>query len=309
MIRKNFEKDDSYFFRFIGIMLVVAAHYSNYMYEISGSKIWDLLNKLGRYGVALFFLVSGYGLTRSACVEGGGVDHCFILRRIRNVYLPFVIMQLLALIYLGVSGSQMNAKDWIFYFIGMDYWYILVIMCLYCCFYIAVKYFKKYNEFILFLLVSLLNTVLALMGCEEWWYLTNYVFDLGVFLALHKGDDIERKVNKELLVIISIIGFIVFSVFYAKIDEVLLHSVFKIMAALCFAGFMWFFYELIPFHICLKPLNYIGKSSLYIYVLHVQILNFMRKYNIRSWKVLVFSIPAVIMTAMLYEWILAKLIK
>lgn len=301
---KRFEKEDSCFFRFIAIMLVITAHYSNYLYEINGSKIWDFLNKSGRYGVSLFFLVSGYGLIQSGC--GREINYHFVLHRIKRVYLPFVFMQLLALIYVGIPGSQMNAKDWFFYFLGTDYWYILVIMCLYGCFYIAIRFFDKYKELMLFFLVSALNIGLALMGCEEWWYLTNYVFNLGVFLAIHKGDDRDRKISEQNLAVLCGAGFVAFSVLYAKTGG-MPHSIFKIMAAVCFAGFLWFFYESIPFHICIRPLNYIGKCSLYIYVLHTQALGLMRKYHINSYIVIALSVPAVIVTAVLYQRILSKL--
>lgn len=302
MERKSFEKQDSYLFRFIAIMMVIAAHYSNYIYELSGNRIWNLLNKPGRYGVALFFLVSGYGLALS--IKGKTLDYHFLLRRIKCIYLPFIIIQLLALVYIGIPGSQMTVKDWIFYFIGVDYWYILVIFCLYCGFYISMKYFKKYNEIILFLFVTVLNVILALMGCEEWWYLTNYVFCMGVFFAIHQGN---AKINHLCLTVLFFLGFVVSSFIYAKTEAALPHDLFKIMASICFAGCVWFLYAIIPFHICLKPINHIGKCSLYIYILHVQALGLMQKYNISSYIVIILSIIAVILISMLFEKVMSKL--
>lgn len=167
------------------------------------------------------------------------------------------------------------------------------------------KYFKKYQEIVLFLLVSVLNICLALAGCEEWWYLTNYVFCLGVFLANHEKD---CKVNTLFLAALLFFGFIVSSLIYSKISETLPHDLFKIMAAMCFAGCVWFLYALIPFRIHLKPIDHIGKCSLYVYVLHIQMLAIVRKYNITSYIILILSIIAVLLVSILLEKIVTNLI-
>ncbi len=65
MENKEFMKQDSIFFRSVAILMVVVAHYSDLIYIESGYKLWNILNKLGRYGVAIFFLVSGYGVAKS----------------------------------------------------------------------------------------------------------------------------------------------------------------------------------------------------------------------------------------------------
>ena len=63
--KQSFGKQDSYFLRSIATMMVIVAHYSNYIYGLNENRTWNLLSKLGRYGVAIFFLVSGYGLVYS----------------------------------------------------------------------------------------------------------------------------------------------------------------------------------------------------------------------------------------------------
>lgn len=304
MESKGFGKQDSYLFRFIAIMMVIAAHYSNYLYALTENRIWNLMNKLGRYGVALFFLVSGYGLIYS--IKGKDLDYHFLLRRMKCLYLPFIIMQLLALTYIGIPNNQMSVKDWIYYFIGVSYWYVPVIFFLYCTFYIAMKYFKKYREPVLFLLVTLLNIVLALMGCAEWWYLTNYVFCLGVFLAIHEKN---QKINFLHITVLFFIGFVISSILYSKITATLPHDLFKIMAAICFAGCIWFLYALIPFRIHLKPISYIGKCSFYIYIFHVQALNLLQKYTIDSYVVIILSIFIVILISILFDKIITRIIK
>lgn len=67
---KMISKNASMFLRGIGTFLVILAHYSQwYLTMADGNNIWQLLSKTGRYGVAIFFVVSGYGLVFS--VRGG----------------------------------------------------------------------------------------------------------------------------------------------------------------------------------------------------------------------------------------------
>lgn len=79
----------SMFLRGIGTLLVILAHYSQWYVMVEGSNIiWYLLTKLGRYGVAVFFLVSGYGLVFSA---KKGVTTEWIIRRVMHVYFPYLV--------------------------------------------------------------------------------------------------------------------------------------------------------------------------------------------------------------------------
>ncbi len=300
--KQSFGKQDSYFLRSIATMMVIVAHYSNYIYGLNENRTWNLLSKLGRYGVAIFFLVSGYGLVYS--IKEKNLNYIFLLHRIKCLYFPFMIMQFLSLVYVGKPSSQMSLKDWFYYFIGIDYWYVIIMFFLYCYFYLSMKFFKKYHEIILFLSVSLLNISLALMGCEEWWYLTNYVFCLGVFLAVHERN---IKINNLYLAILLFLCFVIVSLIYSKIDEILLHDLFKIIAGMSFAGGVWFIYKSIPFRIYWNPINSIGKCSLYIYILHIQALGFIQKYNISSYIVIILSIIVVILISMLLEKVIAKL--
>lgn len=304
MKSKDFNKQDSMFFRAVAILMVVIAHYSNLIYAESGYKIWNLLNKLGRYGVALFFLVSGYGLAKST--KERELDYHFLLRRIQTVYFPFICMQLLALVFIGIPHNEMTVKDWIFYFAGIDYWYIIVILSLYFLFYITMRYIKQYQQTALFILVTGLNILFAFMGCEEWWYLTNYVFCMGVYFAFQ---DKNKQKRVELYTLFCFVGFVFASILYPNLEGVMVvHDFFKITAALCFAGFIWFAYAVFPFHINLKPIVKTGECSLYIYVLHVQILTFLRVHNLNSYAAIFLSLIVIIIISFLLKKIITKII-
>lgn len=297
MENKEFMKQDSIFFRSVAILMVVVAHYSDLIYIESGYKLWNILNKLGRYGVAIFFLVSGYGVAKS--IKQKKLNYIFLFRRIKTVYFPFICMQILALIFIGMPSDNMTIKNWIFYFLGIDYWYIIVIFSLYCLFYISMKYIKRNQELGLFILVTGFNILLALMECDEWWYLTNYVFCLGVYLAFHQCSERKRSL---LITILCFAGFVGSSIVYPKLDGVILHDFFKIIAALCFAGFVWFAYVLFPFHINLEPLNKLGECSLYIYVLHVQAISFLKLHNLTSlMSAVLLSLIIVMILAIIFQ--------
>lgn len=120
----------------------------------------------------------------------------------------------------------------------------------------------------------------------------------GRFLARHKKNG---KIGNLPLAILFFVGFVFSSVIYAKMESTFTHSFFKIMAALCFAGLVRFAYALVPLCVGYSFIHEIGKSSLYIYILHVQALTFLERHGMTSYAALLLSLAVVLAASMLLE--------
>ena len=84
-------KQTSACFRGLAILMVMASHYAEWMLEASKYPVVrEFLCGLGVLGVDIFFLVSGYGLVKSAGERG--VGRIFLWNRLSTCYLPYLLV-------------------------------------------------------------------------------------------------------------------------------------------------------------------------------------------------------------------------
>lgn len=163
----------SMFMRGIGTLLVIFAHYAQwYITMADGSIIWLLLSKAGRYGVAVFFLVSGYGLVFSA---KKGLDARWVKRRVLNVYLPYLCIE--GFIHL-MERKQWSLNGAIRYIFAMDAWFIFVIIVFYLLFGVVWK-FCEHRILWMAAGVTVISFILAVMMKDSVWYASNIAFLIG----------------------------------------------------------------------------------------------------------------------------------
>ena len=173
--------EQSFALRGIGALLVIVSHLSPWYAEWAGAGTAAFLfSRAGVYGGDLFFLVSGYGLTKSALARRPGL--LFWEKRLRGTYLPYLLIVGLAALF---SGGMKGAGDWYRYLTGYDHWFIRNILIFYGVFFAVYRWGKGrgVRTVLMGAVVLGYSCWLIWAGRAEFWYLSNPAFFLGTALA------------------------------------------------------------------------------------------------------------------------------
>lgn len=183
-----FSKKTSLSFRGIAILMVMLSHYAEWCswfhtFEGAAETIRHFLTGLGPYGVAVFLLFSGYGLTKSA--GNNRIGFRFILKRFFSVYIPYLVVVFLINL---LSNGLTTVEDWIDMLIGDDFWYMTVLFIFYIAFMIIWAIFKNIHLRAIFLIIItlLVNYYFASTGKQDFWFISNYAFLIGSLCALYE---------------------------------------------------------------------------------------------------------------------------
>lgn len=259
-------KDDSEMIKGIAALFVIIAHYSQwYITQAASGIVWMLLTKLGRYGVAIFFAVSGYGLVCSACK---GIDKGFLKRRVLNVYLPYVLISGIIRLF---DKDSWKLKDIFLWLSGGETWFVFVIMLFYFIFYLGYKY-CRHKVLSIETGIALASVLLAFYFKDDVWYASNISFGAGILIKVY-----EDKISSFPRGIFAILfggGFVVCAVIYmmAMNQNQAVYLLFKILASAFWAILVLGI--LIQFDITkIHMFQAIGKGSLECYLIHGFILN------------------------------------
>lgn len=267
---------ESDIFKGIAAWMVIFTHYTTYLSREGISLgILSPFMRLGSLGVGIFFFLSGYGLAVSSRKKEK-LGFSFLKKRFINVYVPYVVMQAVAYILLGKSYTGV---EFVLYILGIiePKWFIIIILLMYLCFWM-IDYIglNKYREVISFIFSISLSVTLYMLGFEEYWYATNILFVVGLvsgkyekklinFIDLHYG----------ICVLISIIGFGTSIVLYSLGTTDL--AVLGKTAASVFLVFICM--EIVmKFKLNSVVMQWFGKMSLYLYLVHSTIYVFLFKY-------------------------------
>ena len=252
-------------FRGIAILMVIASHYAGWMYTESFNeslRVW--ISTWGVYGVDIFFLLSGYGLVKSA--SKSGIDKSFIIKRFMNSYVPYILIAgFLALLDKHIDSPGALIK----LLIGYDYWFMCVLFAFYIMFMIFYRFGGRVKEILLTLGVIGFSYWLYIKPeFQDFWFLSNGAFLLGVYAATLEarlGDKLKSAIIKSNLAFVSF-SLMVISAFWhvsggALLAHLLASMMFTIMAlGLCVQfrgeGFI---------------LPILGSYSLYVYLVHTRL--------------------------------------
>lgn len=170
--------------RGIVIMLIILHHLFRIAIDNLNHNVF--LYYFGMYGVSVFLLLSGYGLTISAMNKG---TKKFFEKKILTIFLPFVFMNILWII---LNKSLLNINNSLFKnitdIVGItimdrNYWYIKYIMICYLIFYISnLINNEKSQKTINWILISLLIVFNQEFGAARY---NAFSFTIGIIIALY----------------------------------------------------------------------------------------------------------------------------
>ncbi|MBD5475048.1 MAG: acyltransferase [Lachnospiraceae bacterium] len=175
-------KHETDWFRGIAAFMVVVSHYGNWInilvsLEGNAETFRFALTKLGVYGVDIFFLLSGYAMIKS--LGNGKMSRQFIWKRIKNVFIPYVIV---AGIIELISGGLTSFHDFWILLIGYNYWYMCVLFIFYIGFMViyAIIRVKGVRVIAFSVFTYAMSYKLYQSGMFPFWYVSNIAFAIGV---------------------------------------------------------------------------------------------------------------------------------
>ena len=307
-----FDRQTGYWFRGLAIIMVIASHYAEwwtwfFATEGQAEDFRLTLSKLGVYGVNIFFLFSGYGLTKAA--EHKEIDRSFILRRVQTVYLPYLVI---AGIIQLLSGGFGYFSGFVRFLYGNDYWFMVVIFLLYIGFILIWQILKNpHLRVLLFLLYTFaIIQVLYDKNMQSFWYVSNMAFILGIVLGTYENGCRRVPLLVRIFLVPLLLAFTVYYELYmdktGMTPEQILHiqmanTVLWTAQIACIAS-------LIPWHE--RIFIELGKRSLHLYLVHTFV--FMKCVNTLSCSMplrYVASVVATVIVAALFELVITGVIK
>src|SRR5512146_285122 len=98
--------------RTFSILVVMAGHFKGFPSPSWGFELWDQLQNNNAYGVTIFFVVSGFMITRILDKQPGGLFHpsyrTFYIRRTARILPLFLAMVVVGLFFtFAVPGHGM----------------------------------------------------------------------------------------------------------------------------------------------------------------------------------------------------------
>lgn len=267
----------------IAILLVVFGHL--FVTQFLGLQN-PALKYLGAQGVAIFLILSGYGLTQSFLKKG--LDSSFLIRRLKTVVLPYSLVTLIWIVIDSLYGQIYSLKTVLLSLVGFDLnltldatmWYISFILIWYFLFYFTFRFPlpNPLRVLLLFGYAYIFRYQIRSSITEQvyWeWGLHAFMFPAGVTWAFLSSRFNIRKWMIYPLAIVAVLsfGFYLFNV--TNNDSGLgPYMVSNFSFALAIIALIIIFREL---QIGFPPLRFIGSISYEIYLLEAVL---MYKYSL-----------------------------
>lgn len=185
-INKILSFDTSTILRGIAILLVIFQH-------IGGSFGTNLLTPLGGTGVAIFLVLSGFGLNES--FKKKGLDY-YWRNRIIRVFIPYFIL----ISIISCFSENFNIRTYLLDILGIktSYWYIAFLLKQYILYYIATRFFYKFRIQIIFVISIIFIFILPNIEAEQ-----GLSFLLGVLISENYNKVCSSKLLTKSVLIFS----------------------------------------------------------------------------------------------------------
>lgn len=193
------------------MLSIVFAHTANEFMGVLAQYHLGSILMCGELATAIFFFLSGYGMTLS--LRRNKVDGVYVAKHLRNLMLPYLIFWLFYVIvglcvgYFPVDHALLND----FLTLGMPNagaWFFKTILGVYVLYFLAARYFGRVAETCVAVVIVLYVVALAYAGIDAWWWNTLLCFPLGMLAAGHpelfrKGSSVGTLLLMPLLFILS----------------------------------------------------------------------------------------------------------
>lgn len=272
-VKELLNKEETNVVKGIATCFVIFAHLTIQLENVDGySRFLHIFSITGGMGVLLFFFVSGYGLYKNyKTIE---LDITFWKKRLLNMYLPCVIIQFIFCLVTAVLYQEFNIWRIVFNsFFGA--WFINVILVQYVIFFVTGKIAKgKSAKWIILSFLWSMIAALIFWRCElnARWYNGLLLFPFGMLIA-HKEGKILAAIKRKavLLFAISIVLFAISGAIFTRFKgNAVGIDIVKPFSGMCLCMVICIAFSQVKFDS--RIMLYIGKRSLYFYVVHMNLL-------------------------------------
>ncbi len=190
-----FSKQISTYLKGVAILLVIIGHVLQ-NYHVSNFQV-----RFGSWGVAIFLILSGYGLVQSHRVNS---LRQFVSKRLKRVWLPYVIVVAAAIVVsLIFFREHIDLSTYVKVLAGMDldrsfvpnYWFVSFIILWYAVFYLVFRIFSKNSirvaalfviAFLSYVILSLTEIGARMSGGVLYQFILHiFEFPLGVAIGIY----------------------------------------------------------------------------------------------------------------------------
>ena len=172
-------------------IIIIIGHLKQYTPALINNLFGNFLSIWAYLIVGGFFFFSGYGLLLQYRNRGNQYIRTFPVRRLLTLYLSCLIIQIPYVVaHFCTLPFSIEYLIKVFlipgYAIGSG-WYIQSIFFLYLLFYLFFLCFPKVNRILVFLIITVIYTVLSIVFNSLLWYQSVFAFFLGAIWAEYKN--------------------------------------------------------------------------------------------------------------------------
>ena len=306
--RPIFDPQDTYTLRGI-CMIMIMIHHVFKLY--SGCP--DSIIRWGYLGVAVFFLISGWGMYCSM-FKNNDVTWKYFWKQMKKLLVPYVFIWPLAeILYVVHHPDYSSATELARDFFSLTFppfpglWFFKVIVIAYAISIITfILINNRLGRLIILSLFSVIYYTLAwkILQLPMWWWGTSLCIVAGMWMAAYK-DELHKVYNKKYIILIfSIVAYYVtFHYNVLPIPSRTIHSFFFAIAILSFGS---------VFNIANPILDYIGRNSLLFYLFHIAMCELLvpsMKIFSNQWVALVFILASTTLLCFVYNVVKKQLQK
>ena len=270
-------------------LLIIFHHISQ---KITTGENFSNFEYMGRYIVALFFFLSGYGLYFQYRNNATYMEN-FLKKRLVRIFIPFFVFIVIYVIYRAALGEVVNVDFFLSFWkdhsnIIYNGWFINSIIVLYVIFYVSfVGKDSKIAEYKLVFLTLVYIFWKAYQNHGDWEYVSIMAFLLGVFWMKNRAsiDKILEKNYFIFLVSFSILMYIFhhYDVIMKNIGITNEYVYYGIVGNLCTTVFVVYFLLLTnKLNFSNKYLDFLGDISFEIYMIHGLVMHCLGKFFVSS---------------------------
>lgn len=265
--------DDSDLLKGIAACFVILSHavYAAQSGGLLQAGVFGLLTQLGGIGVLIFFFLSGYGIYKGYGGQSPGTG--FLKKRILNMAVPVICIKSFLYFIVAISGRRFDLQEILESF--QSEWFIAVIMIEYVLFYLSwtlirTEYIWKKVMCDIVLNICLI-AVFVCMYADPKWYNGVLLFPVGMLTARYERKlidcfrqrwGISFGVCMVLMALCSLCFMVYKGVWWSNILKTGAGASLGMLFCIAFTKIRCHF----------PVLAYIGRRSLFYYVIHVNLV-------------------------------------